>query len=100
MEYDDGAGNIVTSATPTQQMLLTIDTLGEVTIATISEEGEGYKANDEMTAPNSELGGTGSGFKLTASTIVSETTASIDEKTGTLTVKAVSYTHLTLPTKA
>jgi len=96
MEYDDGAGNIVTSATPTQQMLLTIDTLGEVTIATISDEGEGYKAGDEMTAPNSELGGVGSGFKLTASTIVSETTASIDEKTGTLTVKVFNSDLLTI----
>ena len=96
MEYDDGAGNIVLSSTPTTQMLLTIDKLGEVSIATITEEGEGYKAGDEMTAPNSELGGTGSGFKLTASTIVSETTASIDEKTGTLTVKVFNSDLLTI----
>ena len=96
MEYDDGAGNIVLSATPTTQMLLTIDTLGEVSIATITEEGEGYKAGDVMSAPNSELGGSGSGFSITADTIVSETTASIDEKTGTLTVKVFNSELLTI----
>ena len=95
MLYTDAGGQQLTSAVPTTQMVLTITQIGTVTVVSAVDNGEGYKANDVLTTANSNLGGTGSGFKLTASTIVSETTASIDEKTGTLTVKVFSPTTVT-----
>ena len=57
MQYDDGSGQLVASAPPTTQMVLTINTLGAVTVATITDSGEGYKVNDVLTNPPVNLGG-------------------------------------------
>ena len=89
MLYDDGTGAILTSATPTQQMLFTITGLGEVTKVDIptTAEGEGYKINDEITVSNSAIGSGGNGFKVTVNTLDIETTISLNERTGQLQVK-------------
>ena len=71
MLYTDAGGQQLTSATPTQQMLLTITQVGSVTVVTAVDNGEGYKATDVLTAANSQLGGTGSGFTLTIDSILS-----------------------------
>jgi hypothetical protein len=41
--------------------------LGEVSIVTIIDQGEGYKKGDVLSASNANLGGTGSGFRYTIS---------------------------------
>ena len=98
MLYDDGTGAIVQSAVPTAQMLLTIDELGQVTKAVIptSAEGEGYKLNDEITVNAGDIGSGGTGFKVTVGSIDTETTVSIDEREGSLTVKQFDAQTLTI----
>ena len=98
MLYDDGTGAIVQSAVPTTQMLLTIDSLGQVTKATIptSAEGEGYKLNDEITVNAGDIGSGGAGFKVTVTSITTETTVSINEREGSLTVKQFDAQTLTI----
>ena len=96
MLYTDAGGQQLTSATPTQQMLLTITQVGSVTVVTAVDNGEGYKATDVLTAANSQLGGTGSGFTLTIDSIITETTVEIDEKLGSITVKQLDATTFTI----
>jgi len=98
MTYDDGTGSIVQSAVPTTQMLLTIDGLGQVTKATIptTGEGEGYKLADEITVNASDIGSGGNGFKITVGSINTETTVSINEREGSLTVKQFDAQTLTI----
>jgi hypothetical protein len=87
MQYDDGAGGFILSATPTTQMLLTINTNGSITVVEIAEFGEGFANGDTISVDNNNVGGQGQGFELTVDNIVSETTVSIDEKEGSLQVK-------------
>ena len=98
MQYDDGTGTIVTSAVPTTQMVLTIDNLGEVTKVDIptTAEGEGYKIGDEITVNSSAIGSGGNGFKITVNSIASETTISLNERTGQLQVKEFDSQSLTI----
>ena len=96
MLYTDAGGQQLTSAVPSQQMLLTITQVGSVTVVTPVDNGEGYKATDVLTAANSQLGGTGSGFTLTIDSIITETTVEIDEKLGSITVKQLDATTFTI----
>ena len=96
MQYLDVDGNTVTSAAPTSQMVLTINSLGSVTVATITEPGEGYKVGDILTNPPANLGGQGGGFQLTIDTLQTETTVAIDEKLGSITVKELDATEFTI----
>ena len=96
MQYDDGSGQLVASAPPTTQMVLTINTLGAVTVANITDSGEGYKVNDVLTNPPVNLGGQGGGFELQVNTLEIETTVSIDEKEGSITVKELDATEFTI----
>jgi len=96
MLYDDGTGQLVPSAPPTTQMLLTINTLGVVTDASISDFGEGYIVGDVLTTPESSLGGQGSGYELTVDTIDVETTVAIDEKLGQISVKQLDSDEFTI----
>ena len=96
MQYLDADGNTITSTAPTSQMVLTINALGSVTVATVTEPGEGYKVGDILTNPPSNLGGQGGGFQLTIDTLESETTVAIDEKLGSITVKELDATEFTI----
>lgn len=96
MLYDDGSGQQVPTATPTQQMLLTISALGSVTVANITDFGEGYKIADVLSSPNSVLGGQGSGFELAVDSLTSDITVTIDEKLGQLGVKVFDSETLTV----
>ena len=96
MQYIDAGGAQLTSAVPTQQMVLTVTQIGTVTVVTPVENGEGYKATDVLTASNANLGGTGSGFSLTIDQITTETTVEIDEKLGKITVKQLDSTTFTI----
>ena len=96
MIYTDQSGAQLTSAVPTQQMLLTVTEVGAVTVVSIIDSGEGYKVNDVLTTTNTNLGGTGDGFSLTVDTIVTETTVSIDEKLGSITVKQLNSDTFTI----
>ena len=96
MLYDDGTGQLVPSAPPSTQMLLTITTLGVVTDASISDFGEGYIVGDVLTNPASALGGQGSGYELTVDTIDVETTVAIDEKVGSISVKQLDSDEFTI----
>ena len=58
MIYTDDGGAQLTSAVPTQQMLLTVTEVGAVTVVTpTTESGEGYKVNDVLTTTNTNLVG-------------------------------------------
>lgn len=96
MQYDDGAGGLISSATPTTQMLLTIATNGSITVVDIVEYGEGYENGDILTVDNTNLGGQGQGFELTVTNVISETTVSIDEKEGSLQVKQLDAQTFTI----
>ena len=96
MQYDDGAGGFILSASPTTQMLLTINSNGNVTVVDIVEYGEGYANNDVISADNSNFGNQGSGFELTVTNISSETTVSIDEKLGSVEVKQLDAETFTI----
>ena len=96
MLYTDAGGQQLTSATPTQQMLLTITQVGSVTVVTAVDNGEGYKANDVLTTSNANLGGTGSGFTLTVNSVITESTIQIDEKLGSITLKQLDATTFTI----
>jgi len=96
MQYDDGSGQLVQSAPPSTQMVLTINNLGAVTVANITDFGEGYKVNDVLTNPPVNLGGQGSGFELQVNTLEVETTVSIDEKLGSISVKQLDSDEFTI----
>lgn len=96
MIYDDGAGGFITSTVPTTQMLLTVNALGGITVVNITDFGEGYAVNDVISVNNADLGNQGSGFELTVNTTTVDTTVSIDEKEGELTVQKFNTGNLTI----
>ena len=69
----------------------------QFTVATITGSGEGYKTNDVLTNPPVNLGVIkGGGFELQVNTLEIETTVSIDEKEGSITVKELDATEFTI----
>lgn len=51
---------------------ITVGGLGTITTVVIDSGGDGYKINDQLTAPASSLGGTGSGFIFTITDVTDD----------------------------
>ena len=90
MQYDDGLGGTATSAPPTTQFELNVDSFGGIQNVTISESGEGYSANDEISVNNTNVGNQGNGFSFTVDTIVSSTNVEINDDDGEIITKKIT----------